>query len=80
MPDRAADDWATVGAIGVAAYMIADVAHEAIGDGIACLAHGARISLLTSVYFRCSSRSPFVTGAFILFGVLLGHGIGLYRQ
>jgi hypothetical protein len=63
MPGRDADDWATVGAIGIAAYMIADVAHEAIGHGIACMAHGASISLLTSVYFRCSSRSPLVAVA-----------------
>src|SRR5215470_6235351 len=47
------DDGATLAALGIAAYLIADVLHEVVGHGTACLMSGARITLLTSVYFRC---------------------------
>jgi hypothetical protein len=43
--------------------LIADGVHEVIGHGTACLSHGARITLLTSVYFRCSTRTPFIAAA-----------------
>lgn len=74
------DDAATLGAIGVAAYLLADVAHEAIGHGLACLAHPEQIALLTSVYFRCSIRSPLVAVAGpavnLVLAAVFGTGIG----
>jgi hypothetical protein len=62
-PHQTGDDGVTLAAVGVAAYLIADVVHEVIGHGTACLLHGARITLLTSVYFRCSLRTPFIAVA-----------------
>ena len=62
-PPRTGDDGATLAALGVAAYLIADVLHEVVGHGAACVLHGARITLLTSVYFRCSTRTPFIAAA-----------------
>jgi hypothetical protein len=74
------DDAATLGAIGVAAYLLADVAHEAIGHGLACLAHPGHITLLTSVYFRCSIRSQLVAVAGpavnLVLAAVFGTGIG----
>lgn len=45
---------ATSVAAGTSAFVIACIAHEAIGHGGACLASGGRIELLTSVFFRCA--------------------------
>jgi len=54
-------------------YIIADIAHEAIGHGGACLIAGGEITLLTSVYFRSAIHS-FITDAF---GPLTNLAIGL---
>jgi hypothetical protein len=54
------DNIATVGAIGLLAYVSADVAHHALGHGAACVALGGRIRSLSSVFVDCS-----VTGAVI---------------
>jgi hypothetical protein len=54
------DSLATIGAIGLIAYVSADVAHHALGHGAACLALGGRIRSLSSVFVDCS-----LTGAAI---------------
>jgi hypothetical protein len=54
------DNVATVGAIGLLAYVSADIAHHALGHGAACLALGGRIRSLPSVFVDCS-----LTGAAI---------------
>ena len=59
--------------IGAMSYIIADIAHEAIGHGGACLIAGEKITLLTSVYFRSAIHS-FITDAF---GPLTNLAIGL---
>jgi hypothetical protein len=53
----------TLIAIGTISYIIADIAHEAIGHGGACLLGGGKIALLTSVYFRSEVHS-FITDTF----------------
>lgn len=63
----------TLVSIGTMSYVIADIDHEAIGHGGACLVAGGRITLLTSVYFRSETHS-FVTDAF---GPLSNLAIGL---
>jgi hypothetical protein len=60
---RNTDDPITVSAVAVAAACLTTIAHEAIGHGSACLASGGRITLLTSVYFECSPRSPWIAAA-----------------
>jgi len=54
------DDAPTVAAIAILAGCAATVLHEAIGHGAACLAWGGEIQRLTSVYFDCSVRSPWI--------------------
>lgn len=51
---RLHDSLVSTGAIGALAYILADIVHEVIGHGGACLAVGGKIVLLTSVFFRCS--------------------------
>jgi hypothetical protein len=69
------DDALTLGAMGIAAYILADVVHECLGHGVACVAAGGRITLLTSVLFRSEpwSRMTDAAGpsANLLFGFLL---------
>jgi hypothetical protein len=50
-------------AIGALAFMLACLAHEAVGHGGLCIALGGRITLLSSVYFRCSQSHPLVDAA-----------------
>ncbi len=51
------DDTATVAAVGALAATMATVCHETLGHGLGCLGAGAHITLLTSVWFRCSTSS-----------------------
>jgi hypothetical protein len=44
-------------AIGALAFIAADVVHEALGHGTACLAWEGRVRLLTAVYFRCDTAN-----------------------
>jgi hypothetical protein len=53
----------TLVAIGLMAYAVADISHEAIGHGGACLIGGGKITLLTSIYFRSKVHS-FITDVF----------------
>lgn len=53
----------TLISIGILAYMLADLAHEAIGHGLVSIIIGNKITLLSSVYFRSQPHS-FITDAF----------------
>jgi hypothetical protein len=48
------DDFPTLIALGIIAFIIADVAHEALGHGLATLAVGGHPELLTTSYFSSS--------------------------
>lgn len=52
------DDAATVIAVGVLAATLAIVCHETLGHGLGCLGTGGHVTLLTSIWFRCSTGSP----------------------
>src|SRR5512142_867878 len=52
------NDLATAASIGAVAYLLADVAHHALGHGAACLALDGEVRSLSSVFVDCS-----VTGA-----------------
>jgi hypothetical protein len=51
------DDSLTLIALGVIAFIIADVAHEALGHGLATLAVGGHPVLLTSSYFSAGDST-----------------------
>ena len=54
-PDR--DDLPTLIAIGVLAAMAASMSHELVGHGLACLATGGQVRLVSTVFFRCDGAS-----------------------
>lgn len=58
LPDSSSDDAPTVIATGALAATLAAVCHETLGHGLACLAVGGHIELLTSIWFRCSKFAP----------------------
>ena len=60
METRSRDDIVTLAAIGLVAYVCADIAHHALGHGVACLALGGQIRSLSSIFVSCS-----LTGAAI---------------
>ena len=64
--------YSTISAIAAVAFIVACVAHEAIGHGGMCLAIGGRITLLTSVYFRCTRGGPLTDAAGPLMNLIVG--------
>jgi hypothetical protein len=53
---QARDSIATIAAIGLLAYVAADVAHHALGHGAACIALGGRVASLSSTFVDCTLR------------------------
>jgi hypothetical protein len=71
LPSRT-HSYSTLGAIAAVAFIVACVAHEAIGHGGMCLAVGGRITLLTSVYFRCTNGGPLTDAAGPVMNLIVG--------
>ena len=69
-----ADSFATIAAIGLVAYVSADVAHHAFGHGAACLGLGCRLESVSSVFVQCSCTGVTVDLAGPLANLLLGAG------
>ena len=65
----------------VLAFIIACVAHEAAGHGLACLGSGGRITLLTSAYAHCRPSSPLVdlAGPLMSLAFAAGAAVALHR-
>lgn len=53
----------TAASIGVLAATLGAVSHELIGHGLGCLSDGGRITLLTSIYFKCAGATWLTDGA-----------------
>jgi hypothetical protein len=64
--------YATSAAIAALAFVVACVAHEAVGHGGTCIAVGGHVTLLTSVYFHCSNGGPLTDAAGPLMNLALG--------
>ena len=61
----------TLLAVAWAAYLAADVAHEGLGHGGACLALGGKIITLSTTYEDCSIRSRLIDGAGPIAGIFV---------
>ncbi len=72
MDKVASPDALTVGSIGVLAYILGNVLHEAVGHGGACLLAGARPVVLSSVHFECSVENRLVMAGGTLVNFLAG--------
>jgi hypothetical protein len=59
----------TLIAIACAAYVVADLAHETLGHGGACLASGGKVSLIDTTFSDCSVRSRWIDGTGPLTGI-----------
>jgi hypothetical protein len=64
--------YATLVAISTLAFIVACVAHEALGHGGMCVAVGGRVTLLTSVYFHCANGGPLTDAAGSLMNLAVG--------
>jgi hypothetical protein len=64
--------YSTFSAIAAVAFIMACVAHEVIGHGGMCLAVGGRVTLLTSVYFRCTKGGPLTDAAGPVMNLIVG--------
>jgi hypothetical protein len=59
----------TLIAIACAAYVAADLAHETLGHGGACLASGGKVLLIDTTFNGCSIHSRWIDGAGPLIGI-----------
>jgi hypothetical protein len=73
MSSNSNDDTLTMIAIGILAFIAADVTHEALGHGSAMLAAGAKPVLLTTCYFSSSgSLSRWIPAGGGIANIILG--------
>lgn len=65
--------------LAISAFVVADIAHEILGHGGACLASGGEITVLSSSLFRCSPPQAIVdaAGPIASFAVAATAAIGL---
>jgi hypothetical protein len=54
---KLADDTLTLVALGIVAFVVADMTHEALGHGLAVLAVGAKPVMLTTCFFRSTGSA-----------------------
>jgi hypothetical protein len=62
-PRPESDDAATVIATGVLAATLAALCHETLGHGLDCIIDGGRVTLLTSIWFRCHGATSLTDAA-----------------
>jgi hypothetical protein len=65
-------DLLTIAAITIAATVIADFIHEALGHGGMCVATGARPLVLSTVHFECSADTRLVAAGGTLANLIFG--------
>lgn len=74
-PTHRSDDAATVIAIGALAATLADVCHETLGHGLGCFAASGRITLLTSIWFRCQGATALTDAGGPLASLIAGASV-----
>jgi hypothetical protein len=67
-----ARDLPTIIAISIVAFAIADVLHEGVGHGSACLLTGGHARVLTSVYFDCDRSNRLIAAGGTLSNFVFG--------
>lgn len=79
-PSSHTHSYSTLAALTAVAFIVACVAHEVIGHGGMCLAVGGHITLLTSVYFRCTNGGPLTDAAGPLMNLIVGLACWLFAH
>ena len=76
--NRQPDDFLTLAAIGILAYVFCDMGHELVGHGAACLVTGGHAISFSTVHFQCfGGWQRLVCSGGILFNIALGALCGL---
>jgi len=70
--DRSLHRQVTVTAILVIVFMITCVAHEVVGHGGMCMMVGGHITLISSVYFRCTGGGVLTDAAGPMMNLIIG--------
>ena len=65
-------DRATIIAISIVAFALANVLHEGAGHGGACLLSGGHAKVLSSVHFDCDRASRFISAGGTLVNFIVG--------
>ena len=65
-------DVVTLAAAACIAYLIADLAHEAVGHGGMCLALGGKLLFVSTTFAACSIHARLIDGAGPVAGILAG--------
>jgi hypothetical protein len=65
-------DSRTIIAISIVAFAIANVLHEGVGHGGACVITGGHAKVLSTVHFECSKDSRFIAAAGTLVNFIMG--------
>ncbi|HEV2646720.1 MAG TPA: hypothetical protein VGU46_10175 [Acidobacteriaceae bacterium] len=75
MPTANSDDRLTLAALGVLAFIVANVSHEAVGHGLATLAVGGRVEFVSTCYVNSSGNySKWIPAAGGLTNLAVGLG------
>jgi hypothetical protein len=69
---RGSRDLATIVAISIVAFAIANLLHEGAGHGGACVLTGGHAKVLSSVHFECSRDSRFIAACGTLVNFIAG--------
>jgi hypothetical protein len=69
---RSSRDLATIIAISIVAFAIANLLHEGAGHGGACVLTGGHAKVLSSVHFECSQDSRFIAAGGTLVNFMAG--------
>jgi hypothetical protein len=70
----------TIAATAVAAFAVADIAHEALGHGGGCVAAGGKIVSVSTTFEECTIRSRIVDGAGPAGGILVAMLVWLWAR
>ena len=70
----------TLVAIACTAYAAADIAHETLGHGGACLASGGKVLLIDTTFEDCSIHSRWIDGAGPIMGIVVALLAGLMAR
>src|SRR5271165_2593987 len=65
-------DGLTIAAIGMIAHMLANVLHEGVGRGGACLLSGGKALVISTVHMECSAETRLVMAGGTLMNFIAG--------
>ena len=77
---QGARDLATIIAISIIAFALANLLHEGVGHGGACVLTGGHAKVLSSIHFECDRDSRFIAAGGTLVNLIAGFLCWLGRR